>query len=1146
MLRQVAKGPVLRNASLAAVVVLALASAPVSAQVDRGSIVGTVRDASGAVVPNATIAVTNKATNVSVTTLSNTAGEYQVLALLPGTYTVRANASGFQTEVRDDVVINVQSRPEIDFTLRVGSVQQEVQVTATEPLLRTQTADVGGVVGARQMVDLPLNGRRYADLALLEPGVQKLYNANNPAPDRFSANGNLEVQNNFLLDGISNNSHSENLQEFSVQVVQPPPDALQEFRIQTRTYSSEFGTAAGAVVNATIKSGTNQLHGDLWEFIRNDNLDANDFFSNAAEVPIGHYVQNQFGGTVGGPIRRDKTFFFFDMQGFRARRAQSVQSQVPTPLMKQGDFTELPFALSDSVPGQAGCVVGNIIQAGCVDSTGSKLAALYPNPNIPGPVAVQGQPGSFLIGVPNYIFQAAVPNDTWSLDGRIDHTLNERNRLFGRYSYYHVSREDPPWTSDPVPGNGNFATDYRIHTQQFALGLTTTISNSLLNEIRGGWNRDYAHSDPVGVALGQSLAPNYGLTGIPVTPNTAGIPPIDINGLTRIGTSPWRPQYQISQVWQMVDNLSWLKGSHSFRFGYEYHKWTDNFLDIKAPQGWINATGPFTGSGRFGLPDFLLGNIDQSYFTTPLVVHNYQPGHAFYGQDTWRVSPKLTVNYGLRYELFAPILNRQNETSNFSPANGGSLVVAASNASGWFERSLIHPDHTDFAPRVGFSYHAMNRLVLRGGFGVFYQHEQRIGSESLIQLNPPWLTDATLANTATPVFSLANGFPLDQLLSTTLNLAKTQFRAQDPNQRSPYVEQVSFGPEIELSNNMVLSVTYVGNWGRKENRVRDLNQGMITGFGAGNCPTLSFPWANLNSVTQVASTLNSSGTCGVTGDHGFLEYASNDGNTNYNALQFDWRRTFSHGLGFGVSYTWSHGLANYIDNLTGPQLPQNAYNYSAQMSNSQIDIMHRFVTNVVWQLPFGKDQRWLNQGGVAGKLVSDWQFNTIFTAQTGTPFDIQAPDRSYTDPGGNNRPYADCIGNPFSGGATDTATGPGGYVGSGSGFFLNPAAFAIPSNGTFGSCAPRAFHGPGLWDFDFSLFRQFPVTESKRFEFRVEFFNAFNHPNFGNPGTGGPVAPTAGNPGSFKVTSLVNPILGLGSGGPGDPREIQFALKFYF
>lgn len=461
------------------------------AQADRGSIVGTVRDPTGAVVPGATVTVTNKATGISLTTVTNNAGEYEALALLPGDYTVRVTASGFQTAIQSGVPIHVQSRVEVDISLKVGSAQQEVTVTAAEPLLQTQTANLGNVVGTQQMVDLPLNGRRYADLALLEPGVQKYYAAANPAPDRFSVNGNLEMQNNFMLDGIDNNSNSENLQEFSVQVVQPPPDALQEYRIQTRTYTAEFGTSAGAVVNATIKSGTNQFHGDLWEFLRNDNLDANEFFNNASGVPIGHYVQNQFGGTIGGPIVKDKAFFFFDMQDFRAQRAQSEQSVVPTPLMQEGNFTELPYSLADSVPSQSGCVANNVIQSSCINPVGHSFAALFPAPNIPGPVSVQGQPGSWT-GAPNYIFQAAVPNDTWSLDGRIDTTINRKNNLFGRYSYYHVSRQDPPWTSDVVAGNGNFATQYRTHTQQLALGLSTSLTNSVVNEIRGGWNRDYA------------------------------------------------------------------------------------------------------------------------------------------------------------------------------------------------------------------------------------------------------------------------------------------------------------------------------------------------------------------------------------------------------------------------------------------------------------------------------------------------------------------------------------------------------------------------------------------------------------------------------------------------------------------------------
>jgi len=1131
---------VLSGRLLALAVIVCSMSILGHAQADRGSIVGTVRDATGAVVPHATVTVTNEATDVSLTTVTNTSGGYQALALLPGVYTVKVAANGFETEVQQGVTIEVQSRPEVNFTLKVGSVQEEIQVTAAEPLLETQTADVGGVVESQQMVDLPLNGRRYADLALLEPGVQQYYNAANPAPDRFSANGNLELQNDFLLDGIDNNSNSENLQEFSVQVVQPPPDALQEFRIQTRTYSAEFGTSAGAVVNATIKSGANAFHGDLWEFVRNDNLDANGFFDNANATPIGHYTQNQFGGTIGGPIRRDKTFFFFDMQDFRARRAQTEESTVPTPLMQQGNFTELPFALSSPLfPSQAGCVVNNTIQPSCMSTPGQKLAGLFPTPNIPSTVAVEGQPGSYLLGVPNYIYQAAVPNNTWSLDGRIDHTLNQKNRLFGRYSYYDVSRQDPPWTSNAVAGNGNFATQYRIRTQQVALGLTTTLTNSLINEVRGGFNREYAHSDPIGVALGTSLAPNYGLNGIPVTPNTAGIPAFYINGLTTLGTAPWRPQFQIAQVSQLVDNLSWLKGNHSFKFGYEYHRWSDNFFDIEAPQGVMFAFGNYArgaGGQEYGLPDFLMGDISEGIFTTPLVVHNFQPGHAFYGQDTWRVSPKLTLNYGMRYELFSPVLNRQNQTSNFSPANGGSLITAAPDASSWAARSLINPDYKNFAPRFGFSYHAMDRVVLRGGYGVFYQHEARIGSESILQLDPPFLTDSTLANGAAPLFNLSSGFPLSEFLGGPTNLAGIQFRAQDPNQRTPYVEQASFGPEFEISKDTVLNLTYVGNWGRKENRLRNLDQGLITGVDSFGCPTVLFPYANLNSAT-VEDTSTGTVNCALGGQHGFLEYATNDGNTDYNALEVNLRRTFSHGLTYGVSYTWSHGLANYVDNLTGGALPQNAYDYSAEMSNSQLDVENRFVTNVVWQVPLGQGHHLLSQGGIASKLAGGWQLNTIFTAQTGTPITISANDLSYT--GGNHNSYADCVGNPYSG-VTDQATGANGYVGTGSGYFLNPGAFTIPSNGQFGTCSPRGFHGPGLWDDDLSLFREFKFGENRRLEFRAEFFNVFNHPNFQSP------SPSAGNPGSFKVESTISPILGAGSGGPGDPREIQFALKFYF
>ena len=1116
----------------ALVVLLAVWAVSSFSQIDRGAIVGRVLDASGAAVSGAIVTVTNKATGVAITTTVNGEGEYEVLALIPGTYAVKVGAAGFNTSVQNGVALHVQDRVAIDFTLKVGAVTQEVVVTAGEPLLQTQSADVGNVVDTAQVNDLPLNGRRYADLALLEPGVQKFYAANNPAPDRFSVNGNLELQNNFLLNGIDNNSWSENLQEFSVQVVQPPPDAIEEFRVQTRTYSTEFGNSAGAVINATIKSGTNQYHGNVFEYLRNAVLDGNSWINNTNQQQRGRFTQNQFGGTFGGPIVKDKTFFFGDFERFTNRQSTTITSTVPTPLMKAGNFTELPFALKDStVAGQAGCVVGNIVQAGCTDPVATKLMALLPDPNVASRVATEGTPGSWTVA-PNYFFTTTVPDDVYSLDGRVDHAINERNHLFGSYSYRHLTRQDPPWTSNGVIGSGNFATEYRIHQQSLALGWTWTISGTKVNDARFGFTRNYAHSDPVGVTLGTSQAASLiGLSGIPDGPGSGGLPPIEINGLTRIGTSPWRPQSQISQAWNFVENLSWLKGNHAFKFGYQYLRRSDNFLDIRAPQGELQTNGVYTAGGAFGLPDFLLGDVDGVHFTTPLVVHYFQPGHSFYAMDTWKTTRKLTLTYGVRYELFPPIMDRQNQTTNFTTANGGGIVTAAANASGWLDRSLIHPDLNDFAPRLGFAYQMTNRMVWRGGYGVFYQHNNRIGSESLIQLNPPFLLDVQLNQQgANTVFQLKNGFPLSTITGSGFDLTQIQLRAQDPNQRSSYVEQVSFGPEMELSSNTALSVTYVGNWGRKMNRLRDYNQPRVTGFD-GACPILQYPYANLNTVTTV-DTLTATG-CASTGQHAFLEFASNDGNTDYNGVEFSLRRTNTKGFAYSLGYTFSHGLANFGDNLTAGAFPQNAYNYGAEMSNSNLDIRSRFVGNFMYQLPFGEGKRFLSGGNAASRWLGGWQVNGIVTLQTGSPYSVTAPNNGLL--GSNRGSYADCVGDPFTGATTD----PSSYTTTG--FLINPAAFAIPAPGTFGNCAPRKFHGPGIQMYDLSLFKQFRFTERMNLQFRAEFFNAFNHPNFANPNV------DISSPGSFgKVSNTIAPILGNDSGGPGDPREIQLALKLYF
>ena len=1087
------------------------------AQIDTGSIVGTVRDPSGAAIASASLVLTNKNTNVTFNSTSNASGEYQFSALHPGTYSLKATAAGFAAQMVDNIEIHVQSRPSVDLTMQIGQVDQVLEVHAGALMLQTQSADVGGVVAERQIQALPLNGRRYSDLALLEAGVQRnLVNQNNTAPDRFSSNGNLETQNYFSLDGVDNNSGSTNLQEGSVQVVQPPPDALQEFRVQTRTYSAEFGTSAGAVINASLKSGTNQIHGAVWEFLRNNEIQANSFFNNLNGVAKGHYTQNQFGGAIGGPIIKDKTFFFFDAQAFTSRKATTVNSTVPTPLMKQGNFTELSANLTDSVvASQKGCIVSKVIQTSCIDPAGSKLLALFPDPNIPSVVARLGQPGSWT-GAANYQFQYSVPTDTTSWDTRIDHAINDANRIFGRYSNFIVDRQDPPWTANPLAGNGNFATQYKIRGRGVALSWTDTLSASLLNEMRAGFNRDYAHSDPIGVELGKSEAASYGLTGIPTNPYSSGIPPINISGLTRIGTSPWRPQFQVAQVWQFLDNLSWLHGNHSFKFGYEHRHSSNNFLDLQSPQGQMTASGIYTGNVGLGAADFLLGDLSTAQMTTAAVVHNYQYSNNFFAQDNWRVSRNVTLTLGLRYELFSPILNHQDAMANFSPANGGTMVPASND--GWYGRSLIHPDKNDFAPRFGFSYQPWQKLVFRGGYGVFYQHAVRIGSESVLALNPPFIVDGNITQSngsTTPVFFLKSGFPSATFAGSQADLTRVQIRAQDPNQRTGYVSQLSFGPQFQIDEKTLLDVSYVGNFGRKMNRLRNANQGLVTGFN-GTSPITLFPYANLS------SNVNTLG-----GNHSFLELATNDGNTNYNALLVSLRRQFSKGLAYGVSYTWSHNLADYVDNLTGGSTPANAYNYSWERSNSPFDVRSKFVAHAVWALPIGKGGLILNRDNLTSRLVGGWQTNAIVTLQTGLPFTVTAVDNSAT--GSSHQSRANLVGDPYSGRTTDHSR----YAGSNAtGFFLNAAAFAAPALGTFGNVAPRAFAGPGAQTVDLSIFKTFAIHEAWKLEFRAEAFNAFNHANFSNPSS----SITSSSLASFgKITSTVT-----------NPRECQFALKLYF
>jgi hypothetical protein len=1099
-------------------ILLALTGMTGFAQTDTGSIVGTVFDSSGAVVVGASVDVTNTATNVTHSLTTNSAGSYAALQLIPGIYSVKATHAGYSTEVRENITVNVQTRAQVDFTFNVGKVQQQVQVSTTTAVLETQSAEVGGVLGTQVINELPLNGRNYDQLALLEPGVYHNPSSEvaNAAEGRFSANGNLELQNYFQLDGIDNNTGSENLQEQSVQAITPPPDALQEFAVQTRTYNVEFGTSAGAVINVSTKSGTNHFHGDVWEYLRNDALDANTYFNNYGGVPKGHFSQNQYGGTIGGPIIHNRTFFFASFENLRSSQAQTVTAVVPTAAMKTGNFSSVlsTHPLTAEVPSQAGCITNNIISAtipGCIDAVGKAILALYPDPS-----PQLGNVNVFT-GGPNYEYSSSVPNNTYTILTRIDHTLNTKNQIFGRFAYDHSSYQSPQWTSNPIAGDSNWATQYLLHDTSLALGWTNTPSSTLVNTAHFGFLRTFSHSDAVGLPDGVSDAPKYGLTGIPVTPETTGIPPMYIYGMQTLGSAPWRPQFQVSQVFQFVDSAYKLVGKHSLQFGYEYHENSLNFFDIEAPFGVIFSSGIYSNSNGFGAADYIMGNVSGAIYNTSLEINNYMRGNSVYAQDTWRVTPKLTVNYGIRYELYPPFwLNRTNKTSNFSAANGGEMITANSN-SGIYGRALIHPDRTDFAPRIGFAYHMFPKLVWRGGYGVFHQFINKIGSESMLQLNPPFMLNESLfqsPGSTTPVFQLKNGFPVATLIAGGVYLPGLQLRAQDPNERTSYVEQASFGPQYQISNSTVLNLTWIGNWGRKMNRLRNGNQGRVAGYSAGS-PLISFPYANLNDSGVTTPVINGGGT------HAFLELATNDGNSDFNALEANIKRQVSHGLMYSVSYTWSHNMADWVDNLTGGSTPQNAYDYGHEMSNSLQDVRQRLVGSGTWTVPI----KGINNKA-ASSILGQWQVSAIVSLQTGIPFNISAPDESYT--GSNHASYPNLTGNPRGGTASSK---PSQFVGGNSpGSFLNLAAFSYPAAGTFGNFRPRVIHGPGIEQADISLFKGVSLGGTRKFQFRVEFFNAFNHPSFANPS--GDIT----SPGSF----------GKSWGTTTDPREIQLAGKFFF
>ncbi|MGE0816864.1 MAG: carboxypeptidase regulatory-like domain-containing protein [Vicinamibacterales bacterium] len=1070
-----------------AMVLVLLVPLAAAAQIDTGTIVGRVKDSSGAVLPGVTVTLTQEETGVVASTVSNASGEYVFPGQRIGRYTVAAELEGFKKTAYNGVRLNVQARLQLDFELEVGAISEQVTVTGRAELLQTQSADIGNIVDERQVRDLPLLGRRYSELAFLTPGVVAAPAgiASRGEDTFFNANGNYATWNNYTLDGADNNSFSTNLQERSPQVVQPPVDALQEFKVQTRTYSAEFGKAAGAVINASVKQGTNQFRGSVYDFFRDEAFNANTWDNNRAQRPKGQFNQQIGGVTFGGPIRRGKTFFFGDYQATRSDRALSQTATVPTAQMRTGDLSELTGSMVASNPFvPAGCVdaAARRINPSCIDPVAAKLIQLYPLPNVPG--------AGFFNN--NFISNGILKNDINQFDVRVDHNLSQRDNLFVRYSFQQTDRSEPPVLDDPV-ASGDFASQYLIRGQNAVGGWSRVFGASVFSEFRAAYNR--VRSDAVHPAFGVDSDTQYGIIGVPKDPRFyGGLPHMPIARFARLGGPFFRPQFQTSQVFQFAENLTWTRGSHAMKFGVERRRDLVNYIDLRSLNGELGFNdGRYTG---FGLGDFLLGLSSTQRLTLFHEPFLYADGWQFYAQDSWRVRDNLTVNVGVRYERFTPLFDRDNKLTNIDPATG--QVFTAKDGS-VFDRALIRPDTNDVAPRVGVSWTPSSRLVLRGGFGIFYQQTDRYGSESQLGLNLPQLVDASIsANSGAdaPAFTFARGFT--PLTPDTVNPAVVQWRIQDPNQDTPIVYQFSAGPEYQISETMVAAVEYVGNRTRNGRRLRNLNQGIIQANGSVVFPYAQYGYGNA-----------------------FLEQIVTNGRADYDSLQVRMQKRMGAGLSYTLAYTWSKAMGDFLDHLSAGggatgNFPQNAYDMAADYGPLAFDIPQRFVASVIYELPFGAGRRYLGEGA-ASAILGGWSVNGILNLSDGRPFTVTATDTAGTGSGRITR--ATCIGDPTPSAFDPTLDR-----------WFDTTAFAPNAARTYGNCGANTLRGPGSKSMNMSLFRNIPLGGEKRLELRAEVFNLFNWVNYGFP------AANVSNQGTFgRITSTL-----------GDPREMQFAVKFYF
>jgi hypothetical protein len=1171
------------------------------AQKDAGAIVGTVRDSSGAVVAGATVTVTDVDRGIQLTLSTNDAGEYVASPLKIGRYSVAVEKQGFKKAVDGPIQVNIQDRVGVDLKLETGSARETITVTSQSPQLETETSDLGQVVDSRRINALPLNGRNYAQLALLgvgiaaaEPGsrVETTYG--------FSSNGARSLQNNFLLDGIDNNANLGDVLNGASYVIQPSVDAIAEFKVETNAYTAEFGRGNGAIMDAVIKSGTNKLHGDLFEFLRNEKVDATNAFDEFGQQP---YKQNQFGFTLGGPIVKNKMFFFGDYEGLRIRQGLPQLSTVPTQAEVGGDFsaflTTTPAMAVDvngnptnqvaldcngnptyqgeifnsrqvgvsaiNPNGYCGVPIGlsngqptNIFPAGSIDPLAAQLAALFPVSN-----TTEG-------GGNNFLSDPKRSEAEDKFDIRVDRTISNKDNFFARFSYGNDRTFLPSPFNNALDG-GSFQDGYSDNVAEgLAASEIHTFRNNLINEFRFGFN--HLNSHRFNLNYNVNIAQQLGFPGVPYGPNLGGLPSISFSdGTAAIGSSGYLPAIESQHSFVFTDNLSWVRGRHAAKFGTELRFEQFTILEPAAARGTMSFGSDFTdnpaspGSGGESIATFLLGIPDGGSITGLNNIDYRRQIYAFYALDDFKMTPRLTLNLGLRYEFFSTIKEANNnqatfdfasdslivpsgQTKQLTPTLGTELTVQ-SNGS----RGLVSPDLNNFAPRIGFAYQLFRKLVLRGGYGIFYGgQENGPFSNPSPGFNPPFFASQVFSpNCSVPA---ANAAVLDCSISGTLplNVLSQGFPANslsdpntpslyslDPHLVTPYTQQWHLGLEYQLPADNVLEISYGGSRGLKLFAFYNANQAIPdpnpTDALAPRRPANNNDWPG--GVGGPCSLATQGQYCNPALDAAIDTLRSN-AQSNYDSLQVRLEKRYSHGLQYEAAYTFAHALDNAssasLGSVNNGDFQDQRYP-NQNYGNADFDVRQRFVFNYVYDLPFGRGRAFGNSiSGVVNQIFGDWQMSGVFSAATGNYYTAtDTVSVSNSDCGGTvgfycSRPTV--VGNPNT-----TPCVPG--------TLFNTCAFVNNTIlGTFGDAPRNDIEGPGYITWDTSLVKQFPINEQKRLEFRAEFFNVLNKVNY----LFGQFGAISAEPTPLELNPT-NPQSGFGFPlAARAPRQIQFALKFYF